>query len=151
MGLITMNKPSKINKLTGGGRYAQLLSRARKLIALEKLLNKLLPTPLNEHCRILTISGTTLILSANSSVWAARLRFHTPQLVKQLASYQPDSIKAIRIRVKPPARPATPVKPKTMPRRSPLAAAALKQAAQSISDPALKSGLLRLARRQMPH
>ena len=118
-------------------------------MALDKFLHELLPTPLNEHCRILTISGTTLILTADSSVWAARLRFHTPQLVKQLASYRPISIAAVRIRVKPPARPATPVKPKATPRRSPLAAAALKQAAQSISDPALKSGLLRLARRQM--
>ncbi len=142
-----MIKPSRISKLTGGSRYTQLLSRARELIALDKLLHELVPTPLNEHCRILTVSGTTLILAADSPVWAARLRFHTSHLIKQLARYKPVKIRAVHVRVKPAARPPSPGKRQITPRRTPRGAAALKQAAQSISDPALKSGLLRLASR----
>jgi hypothetical protein len=142
-----MNKPSRVNKLTGGSRYTQLLTRARELMALDKLLHELIPVPLNEHCNTLTISGTTLVLAADSPVWAARLRFHTPGLVKQLASYQPVNIRTVRIRVKPTDRLSPPDKPKIKPRRTSKGAAALKQAARSISDPALKSGLLRLASR----
>jgi len=110
-------------------------------------LHELIPSPLNEHCDTLTISGTTLVLAADSPVWAARLRFHTPGLVKQLASYNPVNIRSVRVRVKPNDRPAPPDKPKTRPRCTSKGAAALKQAARSISDPVLKSGLLRLARR----
>ncbi len=142
-----MIKPSRINKLTGGGRYSQLLSRARELIAIDKLLHELIPAPLNEHCRTLTLSGTTLVLATDSPVWAARLRFHSSRLVKQFARYKPAKIRAVRVQVKPAARPAIPGKRKTAPRPASRGAAALKQAAQSISDPALKSGLLRLANR----
>ncbi len=142
-----MNKPSKINKLTGGGRYTQLLSRARELMALDKRLHELIPTPLNEHCRTLTISGTTLILAADSPVWAARLRFHASRLVKQLADYPRLNVRAVRVRVRPPARLSPPIKRHTMSALTSRGAASLKQAALSISDPALKAGLLRLARR----
>jgi len=142
-----MIKPSRINKLTGGSRYTQLLSRAREQIALDKLLHDLVPAPLNEHCRILTISGTSLILAADSPAWAVRLRFLTSRLITQLVRYKPVKIRTVSVRVKPAARPASPNRRQTAPKRTPHGAAALKQAAQTISDPALKSGLLRLASR----
>jgi len=144
-----MNKPSKINKLTGGSRYTQLLSRARELMALDKQLHDLVPTPLNDHCKILTVSGKTLILAADSPVWAARLRFHSPRLLKQLASHHAVDIRSVRIRVKPADRPSPPARRQAMRGPTPRGAAALKQVARTISDPALKSGLLRLANRQI--
>ena len=144
-----MNKPSKISKLTGSGRYTQLLSRARELIALDKMLHKLIPAPLDEHCRTLNVSGTTLILAADSPVWAARLRFHTPQLVKQLSSHPHLDIRSIRIRVRPADQPEPAVKRQHTAGLSPQGAVALKQAARNISDPTLKSGLLRLANRHI--
>ena len=110
-----MNKLLKINKLTGGSRFTQLLSRARELLALDKLLHELVPAPLDEHCRILTVSGTTLILAVDSPVWAARLRFHTSRLVKQLAHYKPIKIRSVRVRVKPLARTASPGKRQARP------------------------------------
>ncbi len=144
-----MNSPSKINKLTGGNCYTQLLCRARELMALDRRLHELLPTPLNEHCRTLTVSGSTLILAADSPVWAARLRFHAPRLVKQLTDYPQINIRAVRIRVGPAARPSTPPERHTMPVPGSRGAAALKQTASSISDPALKAGLLKLAQRHI--
>ena len=144
-----MNKPSKISTLTGGSRYTQLLSRARELMTLDKMLHELIPTPLNEHCTALNVAGTTLILAADSPVWAARLRFHAPQLVKQLTSDHTVDIRAVRIRVRPADRPAPAKKHQNRPKRSPLGAAALKQAACSISDSTLKSALLRLASRHI--
>lgn len=143
-----MNKPSKINKVTGGGRYTQLLSRARELMTLDKRLHELIPVPLNEHCSTLTVSGTTLILAADSPVWAARLRFHASGLVKQLAEYPRIDIRTVRVRVRPAQRLSPPGKHRRMPVLTSRGAASLKQAAQSVSDPALKAGLLRLAQRK---
>ena len=97
-----MNKPLQINKLLGGSPHARLLSRARALLQLESRLHALLPAPLTEHCRILSIRDTTLVLAADSPVWAARLRFHTPLLLKQLARIQAVRLRRVRIRVRPP-------------------------------------------------
>jgi len=144
-----MNKPSKISKLAGGSRYKQLLSRARELMALDKMLHELIPPPLNEHCRTLNVAGGTLVLAADSPVWAARLRFHARQIVKQLSGYHPVDIRAVRIRVRPPANPVQAGKRQNTARRSPQGAAALKRLAHTISDPTLKSGLLRLASRHL--
>lgn len=142
-----MKKPSKINKVTGGGRYTQLLSRARELMTLDKRLHELIPVPLNEHCTTLTVSGTTLILAADSPVWAARLRFHASGLVKQLAAYPRLDIRTVRVRVRPAQRLSPPGKHRRTPVLTSRGAASIKQAAQSVSNPALKAGLLRLAQR----
>ena len=142
-----MKKPLKISNLPGN-RYLQLRSRVRVLLALEQQLEQILPAPLNSHCSTLNLSGTTLILAAESPVWAARLRFHAPQLVKQLSGRIPVDIRAVRIRVKAPQR-AVPARPASRPRRSSAGAAALRRTAETIADPELKSGLLKLASRHL--
>ncbi|MEJ2095242.1 MAG: DUF721 domain-containing protein [Gammaproteobacteria bacterium] len=100
-----MNKPVRIGKYTGGGLYAQLLSRARELMALDARLHALIPAPLNEHCSVLSIRDGTLVLAADSPVWAARLRYYTSQLVNQLSGRQTVTVRTIRIRVHPPEKP----------------------------------------------
>jgi len=142
-----MKQPLKINKLLGTGRLADLLARSGDLRKMDILLAELLPAPLNAHCRILSIRNTTLVLAADSPVWAARLRFHAPQLVKQLAQRLSTKRHTIQVRVRPPetARPPRPHKPVMRPGIQ--GVAALQQAAQSVSDPELKTALLRLANR----
>jgi len=143
-----MNSPLQINKLSGG-KYARLVARAKTLMELQVLLHELLPAPLNEHCRVLAIRDETLILATSSPVWAARLRFHAPLLVKQLSNTQTVNLRTVRVRVRPPEK----ASPPPAPRRAALrpgktAAAALQRAALSISDSGLKTALLRLANRQ---
>jgi hypothetical protein len=144
-----MNKPLQINKLLGGSPHARLLSRARSLLQLENRLHALLPAPLTEHCRILSIRDTTLVLAADSPVWAARLRFHTPLLLKQLARIQGVRLRRVRIRVRPPEAATAPRHRHVPNRRSAAGTAALQQAAQTVSDPELKTALLRLANRKI--
>lgn len=144
-----MNNPLQINKLSGG-KYASLVARAKALMALQALVKELLPEPLGTHCRVLAVRDETLILATSSPVWAARLRFHAPLLVKQLSEHQTVKLRTVRVRVRPPEKAAAPAPAR---RRAPLrpgktGAAALQQAAQSISDPGLKTALLRLANRQ---
>ena len=142
-----MNNPLQINKVSGG-KYAYLVRRARTLMELGILLQELLPAPLNEHCRVLAIKDETLIIASHSPVWAARLRFHAPLLVKQLSDHQTVKLRTVLVRVRPPEKtsPTTPRRQAAL-RPGKTGAAALQQAAQSISDPGLKTALLRLANR----
>jgi len=146
-----MNQPIKINKLLGTGRLADLLARSRELRKMDTLLTELLPAPLNAHCRILSIRNTILVLAAESPVWAARLRFHAPQLGKQLAELLCTKRCTIHVRVRPPETALPPQSPKPAIQPGRQGIAALQQAAQNVSDPALKTALLRLANRDRGH
>lgn len=143
-----MNKPLKVNKLLRSGPLSPLLARARNFEVLDEQVRALLPLPLQPHCHVLTLHDRTLVLAADSPVWAARLRFHAPKLVKQLSRQQSVVIRTARVRVIPPEKTTTsarkqPSGQKLGHRRT----AALRQAAQTVSDPRLKSALLRLSRR----
>lgn len=143
-----MNKPLRIDKLLGGSKYASLLKRARAQMALEAQVRELLPAPLSEHCRLLAVRDETLVLAADSPVWASRLRFHAPLLVKQLSRLRGVNLRTIRVRVRPPeATAATPDLRRTANRCGTAGTAAIQQAAQTVSDPELKTALLRLAGR----
>jgi hypothetical protein len=102
-----MNKPLKINEIIGRRGQSRLVSRARALMDLEAQLQHLLPDVLRPHCRLLAVNGTTLVLAADSPAWAARLRFHTHQLVRQLTPPGGVTLRGIRIRVRPPEKSAT--------------------------------------------
>jgi hypothetical protein len=115
------------------------------LALLDSHLKRLLETPLNDHCQVLTLRDQTLILAADSPVWAARLRFHIPRLVKQFSRLQTVSLSTIRVRVCPSSRPTAPAERPTTKRRSAAGKKVLLQAAETISDPELKSALLKLA------
>ena len=143
-----MSNPLQVKKLLGGSQYSRLVSQARVLLGLDGLIQELLPDALKTHCRVLSVRDQTLVLAADSPVWAARLKFHSSQLVKQLNRQQTVKLRTVRIRVRPPEKRVA-----TERRNAPLklgisSATALRQAADSVSDPDLKSALLRLANRQ---
>ena len=52
--------------------------------ALTEQVKNLLPTPLNEQIAGAVIQSRTLTLWVNSPVWASRLRYLAPQLLRQL-------------------------------------------------------------------
>ena len=144
-----MNSPLQINKLLLGSQYSRLVPQARALMALETQLQALLPESLRAHCRLLAIREDTLVLAADSPVWATRLRFHAPQLVKQFNRSQTVKLHTIQIRVRPPERIVPTQRRKSMSLRSKNSTTALQQVAQTVSDPGLKTALLRLANRQL--
>jgi hypothetical protein len=141
-----MNIPLKINKLLNSGSQSRLLARARLLADLDAQLQTLLAPPLQQHCRVLALREPVLVLAADSPVWAARLRFHAPQLIRQISLPRSLRLRSIRVRVRPPeASGAATLKP--VRRRGHRSAAAIQQAAKTVSDPALKTSLLKLASR----
>lgn len=143
-----MNSPLRIAKVIGGSPQARLLQRARALMALDGLLAELLPAPLNEHCHVLNVRDATLVLAADSPVWAARLRFHSAQLVKQLCERQTVTVRTVRIRVRSPQRGYRQDNPRPAARPSARGSAMIRKAAETVSDDNLKSALLRLAKSQ---
>ncbi|MBT8116406.1 MAG: DUF721 domain-containing protein [Gammaproteobacteria bacterium] len=143
-----MNKPLKVNKLLRSGPLSPLLARARGLVALDEQVHALLPVPLQPHCHVLSLHDRILVLAADSPVWAARLRFHAPKLVKQLSRQQTVAVRTVRVRVRPPEKTITSARKKPSgQKQGHRRAAELKQAAQTVSDPRLKSALLKLSRR----
>ena len=121
-----------------------LLERARKLTLLEKAVLKLLPENLAGHCKVLNVKKETLVLGANSSAWAARLRFAEPELIRQLQCQFPGLVRSVQVRIQPVAaeNPAkTPHKPEISMKNAEL----LAQTARDINHPGLQEALCRLA------
>jgi len=145
------NKPFRIGNLLERSEVSRLLSRARALGELDVLMHKLIPSPLNEHCRVLAMRDDTLVLAADSPVWAARLRYQSSQLVKQLSGVSSVKLRTVQVRVRaseqPPDGRLKHIRQPVSGRNS----MALKQAARSVTDAGLKAALLRLAsRRTLP-
>jgi hypothetical protein len=145
------NKPFQIGNLLERSECSRLLTRARALGELDALVHELIPSPLNQHCRVLSVRDDTLVVAADSPVWAARLRYQSSELVKQLYAVSSVKLCTIQVRVRaseqPPGRGITPIRQPVSGRNS----MALKQAARSVTDAGLKAALLRLAsRRALP-
>ena len=142
------NKPFQIGNLLQRSEASRLIFRARALGELDALVRELIPRPLNEHCRVLSLRDDTLVVAADSAVWATRLRYQSSVLIKQLAGVSSVKLRTVQVRVR--ASDQTPGS-RITPLRQPVSAMnsmALKQAARSVSDAGLRAALLRLASRQ---
>jgi hypothetical protein len=144
-------KPFQIGTLLEKSSASRLLTRARALGELDALVHELIPSPLNVHCRVLSVRDGVLVVAADSAVWAARLRYQSTQLVKQLTEATSVTMRTVQVCVRAPDYPAGDRK---APIRQPVSESnsmALKQAAQCVTDAGLKAALLRLAsRRALP-
>lgn len=64
---------------------AGLLTQARRAGQYDETVRRLIGEPLKQHCQVATLRGETLVILADSPVWAARLRFEAPALLKRMA------------------------------------------------------------------
>jgi hypothetical protein len=140
----------RINRLLGNSGVSRLMSCARALGRLDARLHELIPPPLNEHCRILSLRDDTLVLAADSPVWAARLRFHSTQLIRQLAESRTVKLRTVCVRIRPSGNRRTTQMPRRRNTLSGNTSRLIEQAARDLSDPDLKAALLRLASRRDP-
>jgi hypothetical protein len=146
--LVKQHRPVTIGRILGKSQVSRLLAGASVLEKLAAIVHELLPPPLREHCRVLSVRGETLVMAADSPVWAARLRFHSPKLVKQLDNIQTVKLRTIHVRVRPVDKPPAAVRRLNKPSLSAENSLALEQTARGVTDPGLKAALLRLARRK---
>jgi hypothetical protein len=129
------------------GNMAGLLQQAEYLRQLSSRLHSCLSAPLSEHCAVSNLADHTLILTATSSAWAARLRYLTPTILEFMRMEADLSdLKTLRIRVLPPES-QVPVDPPQQMSISSNSADLLRNIAASTDDPRLKADYLRLANR----
>ena len=62
------------------GILCHLSYHSQTLKQVEKLFHESLPFPLNRHCHIANLREQTLVVNTDSSLWATRLRYITPEL-----------------------------------------------------------------------
>ena len=112
---------------------------------LKERVQKLLPTPIDEQIENALIHSRTLTLWVNSPVWASRLRYLAPQLLRQLKQegFILDRIQPrIQVQVQKPLK-------RQFDRRLQLSdesAEALRQSADSLQYRPLREALMRLSR-----
>jgi hypothetical protein len=125
-------------------RLFQLQQRAAELARIRQVLQQVLPVPLRDRFMVATFDPDTLVLIADGTAWAARLRFQIPALrsaARERCGLP--GLKSVRIRVSPPA-PRTPSAARKL-RLSGGAAEFLRRSADSTTDEALRASLLRLS------
>jgi hypothetical protein len=126
------------------GMLAALCQRASELRVFQDKLKAKLSPPLCDHFILANIDDNTLTIHTDSSAWAARLRFKTPDILSHIQELcGANSPLTIRIKVAPPAH-----QNKTALRTIKLSnknAQLIQDAANSITDPVLRGALLKLA------
>ena len=126
---------------------SQLCDHIEQLRRLQTKLQNYLEPPLNEHVIIADYKQKTLVFHADSAAWATKLRYRTPELLTLFR----DDLPGLRsIRIKNP-----PVETRAQTTRRAAGASAdtvdsIRQVADRITDPPLRSVLLRIADRLRP-
>lgn len=141
-------KPQPLRKLLSDRQNsaARLMEHGAWLKQLNTAVHALLPESCRAHCRVANVRDGVLALAADTPAWAARLRFHGPHLRRSLERQTTLQVDDIRVLVVPRenrmerSRMARP----DLSRKS---AGLLRDTAEAMDDPLLRTALLRLADR----
>lgn len=125
-----------------GLRY--LFARVVELRQLQDQLEQLLPPHMLLHCRVATADDGVLTLYADSPAWATRLRLLAPELLQHLHAPR-NAARFNNVRVKVTVQDTVPENPSRRLKLNPKTAQLLREAAETLRDPRLKSSLLRLS------
>jgi len=150
-----VKSPQPVHKLlsgSSGNDLNGLICHARRLERLSALVRGYLGTPLGDHCRAANLREGGLLLHADSSAWANRLRYELPALLEFLRQQGQPELASIRFKVVPSDRlppPATGGN-RARPKLSAAASALLQNIAETTQDPDIREALLRLAKHASP-
>lgn len=133
--------------ISAKGPLAQLNRQLAEQKRLTAEIRKELPAPLDAQLQGAVMSGRTLSLLVHSPVWASRLRYLAPRLLRQLKQRGLD-IEQIHPRIVPEQLPRRHPGAPRAPRLSPHSAEALRQTAETLEPGPLQEALRRLSRHQ---
>ncbi|HCU89684.1 MAG TPA: hypothetical protein DGR97_07065 [Gammaproteobacteria bacterium] len=145
-----MSFPTKLDAIvTHNPVLRKLFRNAAKHQNTALRVKSLVAEPLRSHIQLVAVREDTIVLTADSSAWAAKMRYQVPNLVKKIRKTSEFAeIQTIRVTVlKSSSADTLPRNRKAAP-ISVSCASALKNRASSVDDPALKEVLLRLASRR---
>lgn len=136
-----------VQLLTGSPEALQaVFNHSQRLEVLNRTLRGCIPAPLNQHCQVANLRDNILILHADSSAWALKLRYSSRTLLQQLHQRGLPGLSAIEVKVRP--HNAAVKRPEKIrhARMSGKTAQLLDSAAGDIGDARLKLALQHLAR-----
>jgi len=124
---------------------AGLLPQAERLIELRRIYSKLLPRQLLRASSIVNYRQQTVVIFAENSSVAAKLRLLSPRLVKDFSKFGTE-VTGIRVEVQPRQGPVREMVPKRA-QLSPAGAERLEALAKRLPDSKLKQALAAMAAR----
>ena len=124
---------------------AGLLPQAERLIELRRIYSKLLPQQLLRASYIVNYRQQTVVIFAENSSVAAKLRLLSPRLVKDFSKFGTE-VTGIRVEVQPKQGPVREMVPKRA-QLSPAGAERLEALAKQLPDSKLKQALAAMAAR----
>jgi len=76
-------KPQTINHLLNQpqGDIKALMDQLTKIKTINNSLHQSINPTLSQHCRVVNIRKSTLVLAVDSPIWANKLRFQIPELL----------------------------------------------------------------------
>lgn len=150
-----MQKPKtksirSVRDILAAGPHAKLLVQHDRHQQLLGLVRQQLPPALASHCLNAQQQGETLIVHADSPVWANKLRFQLGNLqaLQQIPAFQ--AVRQVQVRVLPTSETPTTA-------RDPVSTLSneaediIRKLAEAISDDDLRASWLRIADRKKPH
>ncbi|TDJ32328.1 MAG: DUF721 domain-containing protein [Gammaproteobacteria bacterium] len=145
-GPVPSSRQSIRDLLTGdSGSLSEVIRHATRLRRLDRAFRKLLPGPAQAHCRVANLRGDTLVVAADSPVWASRIRYESRQILREMAASCGVTASKLQILVRSPEAPESQAsRARKLPQN---AARSLEAAAAAVDDPELTAALLRLASR----
>lgn len=136
--------PPRLDSYFGSPELRQLSVKAGRLRLLQQLYERVAPPSLGRHSRVLQLQQGILVLAADNSAVAAKLRQLVPELARQFRDKAPE-VTGIQVRVQvvvPAAKP---------PRRGAVLSLEgrrrLAELSAALADSPLKSALQRLLRK----
>jgi len=144
-----VKSPEPLHKFlaaSSGNNLSDLIRHARSMEQLSALARRHLGAPLGDHCRAANLREGILLLHADSSAWANRLRYELPALLEFLRQQGQPELRSIRVKVPPPDWAPPAPRTQTRPRLSAAASELLRHVASTTQDPDIRGALLRLAK-----
>ncbi|AUJ58743.1 DciA family protein [Coxiella endosymbiont of Amblyomma americanum] len=93
--------PKSIKQCFQSRSLRLIVQQVRKILAIEKCLNQILPTEIISHYRIVNISQKTLILQLENSALATRVYYLIPHLLEQFTKQKLIGIQKVQCKVCP--------------------------------------------------
>ncbi|NVJ60794.1 MAG: DUF721 domain-containing protein [Gammaproteobacteria bacterium] len=92
-------KPKNIDNLSvnAEGSLKYIFDNLSKIRQLDHIVKEKLHTNLGQHCRVINFRDNIIVIAAESSSWATRLKFESSELLSNLRSDGFPSLVSIKI------------------------------------------------------
>ncbi|MCO6552548.1 MAG: DUF721 domain-containing protein [Gilliamella sp.] len=96
------NEPQMLTSiLTQASSLSKIQDRTNALCSLAKVVYDLLPSPLNQQCRVANYRQGVLILEVSSACWLTRLKYEQSNLISEIRKNILPSLSSIQYQINP--------------------------------------------------